>query len=1347
MSWYKLKLSWLGSLLVLGVLSVAGNAQALFIDKLLKSPSIEFPVFKPSEEVINAVGTVQTTYSTGMKTKNTVEATANNIRTAIGSIQNGDFTSLMDGSFKIGQSKPRNCTIGEIKLDVTDADSVANAINEIVFKAPHPSRRVTFDNNMIRFRAENVIEIYTAAQQLQLYMEQTVKPTLAAAIKATTEGSTEGDVQTPAPDANNEAAYNEAAVLETIDSLLQVLQTATALREQLAAVRAMRSIEPEPFELKDESSSSTASEAETAAPETAIETPEIETTAALDLPLAAQHTLRNSSPLAFARLSSTSSALTAVSDAESATEDAYFASQRKYLSQNLKLEEAPESSMFHPYEYEQARMGELDKLEAVADNVSAAISAHNMIRELPSYKYAAESYQKIKAQHQKAIEALGRSQQCVLGYIGRHYKQPLNVWEGAEPPSDQTAYDQMQGIAGWSLDAFDVAKAAQATTDVMDNTVLYSSDDDFTSLSSSDTLGMAVNPEKNSVYQEIKSQNTTTSSPRAQEQVLAENRETQLIPWNIGSEASAMLVASPDKWGTLQQDYAVWTDVKSFYNQYLNAKYDNIQALLQRFSYSDILAMVVSKLQGKEQQPSETIKQKEFAKLDNTLSEQTQELENDFSQQYQTFTLQRQSAVTALQRQRDAVAEELEQASSAYKNLKDEIADTRQQIKDDAEEQTTKEIKYIEPFDNETSTLNTSWDTSSPMRFAVSLRSGFGLAGAYLQGLENIKSSFSNKVTAARKNSDIDKLETQSQDADRKVSRLKEKLQTLNAQVVQEKLETQKQAGGLASQHRSELSALAQKIQAAKDAYEDEFAQNAAAGINTLATKIVNKSKAAFVQTHGSDVKYTGPTAAALVGGLNSAVADSLDKLYDQVAARIAAAKQQYAALGDNLYNPEYHEKVVAIHQQMIADIKAMALVLNYDSMGVASKVYLYETLLTADTSAEKEGYFVGAIAKERDLKAPMPAPQFKLPPLREMVYFDDTDFQNVKPYDAKREVSEPITKADFLNYGRPLPAIWQLLLQDKAFMERDVNLKALLNEGCTAEAFFRGGFMPCRVANSTVVVDVNADGEYIQGPMLPDMAECPYWEMRSGGIYDTASEQKIVFGTRPSNQPSGSCKYSELGTLLDADADGTIFFRQKVYDAFRQIIADRQKLETSGDTKAETNQKYAYDSAPLVNNQIGDYLRYAEGEQKARKNVEETKSDYDDMITTLKSLLAQYGYDLADDFDFSNAQNYENIRAKLDKIKNRNVSEAVTKIAQIKTEDNEVVAERVNKYQTIINALQKDKDELTTITEAVTENNNLDEDIKSSKVDEEVSKKYEEHLDSIASKLNLALYPFCANY
>ena len=335
MSWYKLKLSWLGSLLVLGVLSVAGNAQALFIDKLLKSPSIEFPVFKPSEEVINAVGTVQTTYSTGMKTKNTVEATANNIRTAIGSIQNGDFTSLMDGSFKIGQSKPRNCTIGEIKLDVTDADSVANAINEIVFKAPHPSRRVTFDNNMIRFRAENVIEIYTAAQQLQLYMEQTVKPTLAAAINATTEGSTEGDVQTPAPDANNEAAYNEAAALETIDSLLQVLQTATALREQLAAVRAMRSIEPEPFELKDESSSSTTSETETAAPVTAIETPEIETTAALDLPLAAQHTLRNSSPLAFARLSSTSSALTAVSDAESATEDAYYASQRKYLSQNL----------------------------------------------------------------------------------------------------------------------------------------------------------------------------------------------------------------------------------------------------------------------------------------------------------------------------------------------------------------------------------------------------------------------------------------------------------------------------------------------------------------------------------------------------------------------------------------------------------------------------------------------------------------------------------------------------------------------------------------------------------------------------------------------------------------------------------------------------------------------------------------------------------------------------------------------------------------------------------------------------------------------------------------------------
>ncbi len=83
-----------------------------------------------------------------------------------------------------------------------------------------------------------------------------------------------------------------------------------------------------------------------------------------------------------------------------------------------------------------------------------------------------------------------------------------------------------------------------------------------------------------------------------------------------------------------------------------------------------------------------------------------------------------------------------------------------------------------------------------------------------------------------------------------------------------------------------------------------------------------------------------------------------------------------------------------------------------------------------------------------------------------------------------------------------------------------------------------------------------------------------------------------------------------------------------------------------------------------------------------------------------------------------------------------------------VDVKDNEPVTENVNRYKAILSALQKDKDELMQIQTSVVDENNIDEALKSAKVDKDVSNKYEKHLEEQASELGkISATPYCAIY
>ena len=127
--------------------------------------------------------------------------------------------------------------------------------------------------------------------------------------------------------------------------------------------------------------------------------------------------------------------------------------------------------------------------------------------------------------------------------------------------------------------------------------------------------------------------------------------------------------------------------------------------------------------------------------------------------------------------------------------------------------------------------------------------------------------------------------------------------------------------------------------------------------------------------------------------------------------------------------------------------------------------------------------------------------------------------------------------------------------------------------------------------------------------------------------------------------------------------------------------------------------------------------------------------------------MLAKFGFEASDTFDIAKEEDYQLAYSKLKSLKNGKISEALTLKEDIETGNNDVVEERVDQISRIIAALQKDKDEDVTINNVVADNNNLDEDIKTSKVSKEAVSRYENELNETSEELDKPAVPYCARY
>lgn len=494
----------------------------------------------------------------------------------------------------------------------------------------------------------------------------------------------------------------------------------------------------------------------------------------------------------------------------------------------------------------------------------------------------------------------------------------------------------------------------------------------------------------------------------------------------------------------------------------------------------------------------------------------------------------------------------------------------------------------------------------------------------------------------------------------------------------------------------------------------------------------------------------------------------------DYAAEAVEKAKNDMMKLGDDLYLSSSNKIVVKRHAELIEELKKIPLQeLSKASTAVAALSgkpdianllsTLYQQILLekacANDNCKKidDEFFVGAMGKERDFRAPKAAPDIHLPPFREVVHFDEVDYTNIPQL-----ADGSITKEGFLNNGAKIPEIWKLMLKPQAYVEKDIDLSSALHLGGEKQALFRAGRYPCRLDGH--VIDVSAeDGMYLIYDNNEDnMPACQDLALKKNsplgglaGIKDILNGKyyTVTDLTEDVKGPAAAAKGkpaeinpSELGVLV-ASHNFNLTFSAGASEIFSRL--KQMESELAQNTDYEKNLKdEAYMRAILKDNQIGNFLDFVETEKAYRQTKEELAVSIEEAKKDLFAQFEKAGFKPSADFNLARAEDYALAVNQLDRLKNKQVNEAYSDMGKIDIVDNEVVEERVEKLKTMLGALRKDKDELISLNEVTPADAELDEQIKIEEVNRKVSDEYAKKANEELNKqLNTFIRPYCAAY
>lgn len=1082
----------------------------------------------------------------------------------------------------------------------------------------------------------------------------------------------------------------------------------------------------------------------------------------------------------------------------------------------LTLTEEEEAGQYGPFKGSEEQMEEMDKLEPAVTHLKKSVEAHNSMNRLRQYRENQRRYQDMVELHELAIEGLRRSEQCTVNYIGRYFNNPVKLWSGQNMSAHPEQHELRRGLSAWAIETFEVAKAAQVSPVSVDDVVnMDISDPDQraavsakidTKIAASSGDVIAVKSEKDpettisdvgeladntaKMTELTKTQNFLTN-PSKEEEYNNASRTNGLIANDIGALASLSLAAEPAKWGSRKKPFPVWNDVKIFYDQYLDGKYENMRKYIKEVNIYNEIKNQIRKALLDEQKKFMTKAEadimdaanKALAKVTGSYDSELSKTENDYQDSMANNEAKRSSEENNLNNAKNA---ELSAVQAELDALYDKL-DTAQQSLTDVENQISSHNESVRDLENQ---------------------------AAELQG--KIAAASGEEKTA---------LETELADVNSRIDSLNSEASSLN-QKKQDLIAEKASISADIEAKKSEMTAIAEKYDLDISKMNEQYRsreQQINAQYQADKSKLTREQQATIQKIHASAEQAKKALKSNSTVTINNIVQTTnavISKAKELAYKNIAATREFLKNMDEDLYLAENHERVVKAHQALLnsllgkdalvtdpsGTLKLEGIVahvrsLTTDLKGIVNKnnvkipmanlgvtvgsvanknktieVKIFGNALKNVNYAADTQYFVGKPQKIKDFRTPRKVLDYNLPPLREMVRIDDVDLDNItenlgsisytttyKVNNLPIPVSVPVSKVDknrFFKFAARTPEIWQLMLnyKTKAYVETEFDIEKGLNQGSETRNLYRGGIFPCTLGGAK---DVSWDSGF-----KTEKYDDEYHNKK--GI--TVKEQRVGVGSTAGKLPSSliSCmeftkddplrnseryddgRYSELGTVLGYTKN-TLCVNPSA-QAVRNYLA-RMKAATENGRTIELNAEGRVNDlimkrALLSQNQIGDFLGRVETEQKYAKAVAELEKSVEEMKEDLYSQFESIGFKPSSGFDIAKDSDYELAFTSLDKIKQENLKEAKKLVDSIDDSGSELLKDSKENYTGLHNALAKDGKAVTQMSMTSQDNEELEEAIKTGETNNNVSDEYQKTADeAMEEQKKLLDKPYCAAY
>ncbi|MCQ2740578.1 MAG: hypothetical protein MJ210_00445 [Alphaproteobacteria bacterium] len=1097
----------------------------------------------------------------------------------------------------------------------------------------------------------------------------------------------------------NEVWFTYGETLAQYDRLVKMWETVAALNARLMAVEALMKIEPEVAVSKQTNDKTDNAKAEDKANSEKLSFNENE--------ISAVFKSHHRETLAFAQVLYKKEKPSVADLAITTSEKQTVKEQEVKLPIEFVSPAEPDTES--PLIANEAKLEDLNTMRNIRETVDAAIEAHNTLDEIRHFKSTAEELNNLEKKYVAKVEKLQNSEQCALNFIGKYFNNPVTTWSGVKLGENVNRHGLRKGISGWAVDAFETAKAAETNAVKTDDIETFSLSDGVEDTVFDDPDMTLAEKEANKI--------DTDLSPSKLNESQKEMRKSSLLSWQIGAEASKMLGSDAKKWGERTSKSLVWTDSKRFYRQYLKRKYENIKEYLKRYTKEDVLAVVVSKLKKEDKDISETNYQKKLAEIEQQAGKDNEDAVAQMKVSMQEYDGEIQAKLEALIKERKVVVAKVDVLEDYIRRDSKSIMDLRSAAEEEAAVQTDETLNAEVVFpENEADASKTTSSVATISALSDSVHT------------QNAETLDKDNIDNIQRRLDANK---------KSRNQGNQRIQEIDNQIAEIKAIAQEQRGE--SKLFSILKGIKEKAEAAKNTNKEGF--SAAVTENISATVL------------GAEM---------VMAMLNAEAENAVNRLNSAVDAIVDAAYGQILALGDKVYTGEAYPQIVKIHENMINQIKAVKLLFSVSGVIKIDDMLVYAKLLTADVSTEQEGFFVGSMPKARDMKAPFKMVSFEALPVREIFHFDVNDFDAIKPYNESTS-GRKLTASEFLNFGGDIPYIWKYILQNKAFVESEYNLKEALSGGCEETAFSRGGIMPCMIDESKIIVDVDEDGNYVKITDTKEVAEltgkqlprCYHISMKDGKPHHTFFDGDVIFnaqrglagiiGGNTVKRDPIDCEYSELGMLLEADEENNLSFKERVYKAYTTLQNSKSNIKKL--SNSDKNAMAAASQAMFDKNQIGDFLHHVEVETNEKKNLEEARQDYGEQKAQIKEKLQKIGYTPADKFDISKQEDYNAIVKKVKEIRKEAVNKAEKEISAVSVEDNKPAEEQKETLSRVLSLINLDAEGLVQVDYVKAESPDVEEQVKKAVADDAVVDKLKNSLKEKEKEYSDIDEVFCGNY